>query len=93
MTQSRKPKLLDLVAVLKQPLDADVEVGFVDTGAHYALTDASDPDHEEVVRLFCLRCAFQYLPCAAWTGIHGCEICAVNNSVLQCKGIGRALRG
>jgi predicted nucleic acid-binding protein len=25
---------------------------FVDTGAHYALTDASDPDHEEVVRLF-----------------------------------------
>jgi predicted nucleic acid-binding protein len=24
---------------------------FVDTGAHYALTDAHDPDHEEAVRL------------------------------------------
>ena len=31
MTQSRKPKLLDLVAVLKQPPDADVEVGNVGT--------------------------------------------------------------
>jgi catabolite regulation protein CreA len=31
MTQSRKPKLLDLVAVLKQPLDVDVEVGDVGT--------------------------------------------------------------
>jgi predicted nucleic acid-binding protein len=24
---------------------------FVDTGAHYALADANDPDHEEAVRL------------------------------------------
>ena len=31
MTQSRKPELLDLVAVLKQPPDADVEVGDVGT--------------------------------------------------------------
>ena len=31
MTQSRKPKLLDLVAVLKQSLDVDVEVGDVGT--------------------------------------------------------------
>jgi hypothetical protein len=31
MTQSRKPKLLDLVAVLKQPLNVDVEVGDVGT--------------------------------------------------------------
>ena len=31
MTQSRKPKLLDLVAVLKQPPDVDVEVGDVGT--------------------------------------------------------------
>lgn len=31
MTHSRKPKLLDLVAVLKQPPDMDVEVGDVGT--------------------------------------------------------------
>ena len=31
MTQSRKLKLLDLVAVLKPPPDADVEVGDVGT--------------------------------------------------------------
>ena len=31
MPQSRQPKLLDLVAVLKQPHDADVEVGDVGT--------------------------------------------------------------
>ena len=31
MNQSRKPKLLDLVAVLKRPPDADVEVGDVGT--------------------------------------------------------------
>jgi hypothetical protein len=30
---------------------------------------------------------------AGWAGIHGCEICGVNNSVLRCKGIGRALTG
>jgi hypothetical protein len=29
MMQSRKPKLLDLVAVLKRPANADVEVGDV----------------------------------------------------------------
>ena len=31
MPQSRKPNLLDLVAVLQQPSDADVEVGDVGT--------------------------------------------------------------
>jgi Domain of unknown function (DUF4926) len=31
MNQSRKPKLLDLVAVLKRPPNADVEVGDVGT--------------------------------------------------------------
>jgi Domain of unknown function (DUF4926) len=31
MNQSRKPRLLDLVAVLKRPPDADVEVGDVGT--------------------------------------------------------------
>jgi hypothetical protein len=31
MPQSRQPKLLDLVAVLKEPPDADVEVGDVGT--------------------------------------------------------------
>lgn len=31
MMQSRKPKLLDLVAVLKRPANADVEVGDVGT--------------------------------------------------------------
>jgi hypothetical protein len=31
MNQSRKPKLLDLVAVLKRPPHADVEVGDVGT--------------------------------------------------------------
>jgi len=31
MISSRRPKLLDLVAVLKRPLDADVEVGDVGT--------------------------------------------------------------
>ena len=31
MTQPRKPKRLDLVAVLKQPPDVDVEVGDVGT--------------------------------------------------------------
>ncbi len=31
MIQSRKPKLLDLVAVLRRPPDADVEVGDVGT--------------------------------------------------------------
>jgi hypothetical protein len=31
MTSSRQPKLLDLIAVLKQPPDADVEVGDVGT--------------------------------------------------------------
>jgi hypothetical protein len=32
MTPSRQPKLLDLVAVLRQPPDGDVEVGDVGTG-------------------------------------------------------------
>ena len=31
MIQSRKPQLLDLVAVLKRPPDADVEIGDVGT--------------------------------------------------------------
>ena len=43
MTQSRKPKLLDLVAVLKQPLDADVEVGDVGT-----VVELLPPDGVEV---------------------------------------------
>ena len=43
MTQSRKPKLLDLVAVLKQPPDADVEVGDVGT-----VVELLPPDGVEV---------------------------------------------
>lgn len=43
MTHSRKPKLLDLVAVLKQPLDADVEVGDVGT-----VVELLPPDGVEV---------------------------------------------
>jgi catabolite regulation protein CreA len=43
MTQSRKPKLLDLVAVLKQPSGADVEVGDVGT-----VVELLPPDGVEV---------------------------------------------
>ena len=43
MTQSRKPQLLDLVAVLKRPPDADVEVGDVGT-----VVELLPPDGVEV---------------------------------------------
>ncbi len=43
MTQSRKPKRLDLVAVLKQPPNADVEVGDVGT-----VVELLPPDGVEV---------------------------------------------
>jgi hypothetical protein len=43
MTQSRKPKLLDLVAVLKHPPDVDVEVGDVGT-----VVEQLPPDGVEV---------------------------------------------
>lgn len=43
MTHSRKPKLLDLVAVLKQPPDMDVEVGDVGT-----VVELLPPDGVEV---------------------------------------------
>jgi hypothetical protein len=39
MNQSRKPKLLDLVAVLKRPPNADVEVGDVGTVVEFLPPD------------------------------------------------------
>ena len=43
MMQSRKPKLLDLVAVLKCPANADIEVGEVGT-----VVEVLPPDGVEV---------------------------------------------
>jgi len=54
MTQSRTPQLLDLVAVLKPPPEADVEVGDVGT-----VVELLPPDGLEVgflVRDGCTRC-------------------------------------
>jgi hypothetical protein len=48
MPQSRQPKLLDLVAVLKEPPDADVEVGDVGT-----VVELLPPDGLEVEFLDC----------------------------------------
>lgn len=43
MIQSRTPQLLDLVAVLKRPIDADVEIGDVGT-----VVELLPPDGVEV---------------------------------------------